>query len=89
LSLGAVPTDFTFTNKRRHRGERERERGREGESRSEWCGEASGVEECQKKKEVTTPPQLSFLSPVCFLPLFLVLAQKRKKRKKRGLLKIN
>ena len=61
----------------------------EGESPSEWCGEASGVEECQKKKEVTTPPRLSlsfsFSSLLFYLLSFCpVLAEKKKNKRKEG-----
>lgn len=42
LSLGAAPTDFTFTNKRRHRGGRERESEEEGVKGESL--EVSGVE---------------------------------------------
>lgn len=58
-----------------------RERDGERESWSEWCGETSGVEECRKKKEVTTPPQLSFLSPVCFPPPSFLCWLKRRRRR--------
>lgn len=47
------------------------------------------MEECQKKKEVTTPPQLSFLSPICFFPPFSCVGSEEEEEKEGGLLKIN
>lgn len=82
MSLGAVPTDFTFTNKRRHRGERERETERASlevsgvERQVEW----KSVE--RKKRLQHLPSSLSFL-PSAFPPSFLCWLKRGRRRGER------